>query len=197
MLTRRVHVLFSIVQAQSRPYLRPAISEDYSFPLTSFAFPFASPANSLAFPFASPCSSAAFPLASPDDMPATCFAFCAAVSIHLIHQHHSNKKNTHSIPTNPKCRKREWKEEEEGNIRPISIPSTILSLTARSTVFVAFFTASGTIFLKVGDVLNALGAKEVRAAMRGAICLNSMRKDIFYLFELIEGFWKLGFYFEV
>jgi hypothetical protein len=68
------------------------------------------------------------------------------------------------------------------NIRPISIPSTSLSLTARSTVFVAFFTASGTIFLKVGDVLNALGAsgvKDVRAAMRGAICLNSMRKDIF------------------
>jgi hypothetical protein len=27
-------------------------------------------------------------------MPATCFAFCAAVSIHLIHQHRPKKKHT-------------------------------------------------------------------------------------------------------
>jgi len=56
------------------------------------------------------------------------------------------------------------KEKQKRNIPPTSIPPTIFSETARSTVFKPSFTFSVADFCAAKEVEKALGAKEVRNA---------------------------------
>jgi len=71
----------------------------------------------------------------------------------------------------------EWEASRRENKRPISIPSTNLSLTARSTVLAVSLTASGTTFLAAREVEKALGAKAMLALLAD-VMVFLMRNDI-------------------
>lgn len=72
---------------------------------------------------------------------------------------------------------KEWKASRREYKRPISIPSTNLSLTARSTVLTVSLTASGTTFLATKEVEKALGAK-ARLALLADVMVFLVRNDI-------------------
>jgi hypothetical protein len=79
-------------------------------------------------------------------------------------------------------------EKERGkkreNIRPISIPSTNLSLTFRSTFFAASLVASMGPFFITNEVEKALGAKLVRATRSIGVVL--VRNDILIVCLCVE-----------
>ena len=70
----------------------------------------------------------------------------------------------------------------EKYLRPISIPSTILSLTARSTVFAASFAVSVALLRLTNDVEKARGANRDVAAKRLARGVDRARNDILMWF---------------
>ena len=72
-----------------------------------------------------------------------------------------------------------WKANWEKGmdyLRPSSIPSTNLSLTARSIFLTGSLTASGTIFLETSVVEKALAPLLAWAEKRGTV---RVRKDMF------------------
>jgi hypothetical protein len=80
----------------------------------------------------------------------------------------------------------EWMQ----HLRVASIPSTSLSLTARSTVFAASLTVSVADFLWMKEVENARGAKRVVRATRLARGVVLVRNDILNVFILLEMCWN-------
>ena len=127
----------------------------YRLFLMSSAAPLAFPLASSAVPFALPLSSSAAPAA--DLLPVTDWAaFLALVPAYSVHHHVSRAP----VP---------WARESQiasaGNLPAASMPSTILPLTALSTVLMPSLTVSVALFWCTAVEENARGA--LRVATRG------------------------------